>query len=71
MTTILDAISPFCYDVQDNLKLLLVKKGLIKEDNNEIINFLEENGISSDKEEELDILDDKNSKDFKSKKEEA
>ena len=37
MTTILEAVSPFGYDVQDNLKLVFVKKGLIKEDNNKII----------------------------------
>ena len=71
MTKILDAVSPFGYDVQDNLKLVFVKNGLIKGDNNEIINSLDGNSLSSDKEEELDILDDKNSKDFKSKKEEV
>ena len=37
MTKILDAVSPFGYEVQDNLKLVFVKKGLIKEDNNKII----------------------------------
>ena len=44
---------------------------MIKEDNNENINYLDENSNSSDKEEELDFLDDKNSKDSKSKNEEV
>ena len=61
MKKILDAVIPFGFEAQDSLKLIFVKKGLIKEDNYEIINSQEENSISSDKEEELDFLDDKNS----------
>jgi hypothetical protein len=74
MISIIDEGGPLDYNILDNLKLLFIQNGLMKEINNNNVenNISEEDSIPSDKEEKLDDnINEINSKDSMPKKDEV